>query len=196
MSWYGWMETDCMVINPYECHGMDEWRLIAWLLIRMNVMVWMNKICLKIWCTRDFLVRSFPTWLSMINEDNETKTIVFRIYSVLIFFKIQYEITIPIVTCRYLEFHYENIISLLVIHSQIWHVSRDLHPRNITMLGSNMSPDVTLHQASTWNPSQYASLMWIDKKHWHPAEASPSIYRFRRSIHCSKKQKSVETIAT
>ena len=37
-------------------------------------------------------------------------------------------------------------MSPIVIDSQIWHVLIDLHPRNITMLGSNTSLDVNTSQ--------------------------------------------------
>ena len=36
---------------------------------------------------------------------------------------------------------YENLMSHFIIHNEIWQVSRDLHPRNVTMLGSNTSPE-------------------------------------------------------
>ena len=61
--------------------------------------------------------------------------IAFRKYAVPVFFQIcKYH---PIVTYKHYKFPYENHISPLIIYNQIGFVSWDLHPRNITMLGSN-----------------------------------------------------------
>ena len=85
-----------------------------------------------------------PPRLSRINAWSEANLLSLYLGNIQCwyFFKIRYEITILIITCRYKIFRYENIMSLSVIHSQVWYASRDLHPRNITMLGNNTSPDV------------------------------------------------------
>ena len=89
---------------------------------------------------------------------------MFSKYLVLLFFKMRYEIIIPIVTSRHLKFPYENIISPLLTHSQIWHVSTDLHPRNITMLGSNTSSDVStsLSQCLKFITVSFTHMTWSD----------------------------------
>ena len=70
-------------------------------------------------------------------EWNNPLVVVFRKHQMTIFFKIRHETTIPGVKYRHLKVHYENLISLLVTHNKIWHVSRDLQQRNIKMLGSH-----------------------------------------------------------
>ena len=52
----------------------------------------------------------------------------------------------PKVTCRHLKFHYENPISPLVIQNKILHLSKESQPRNITMLGSDQSPDLNISE--------------------------------------------------
>ena len=66
--------------------------------------------------------------------------------------KLWYESTSPAITCWYLKHHYENLISPLVIHEQIWYVPQDLHPRKTFLQHQYlevMSPDVnTLHRVT------------------------------------------------
>ena len=95
-------------------------------------------------CRKVFPEWVFPPRLSRINAWSEANLLSLYLGNIQCwyFLKIRYEITILIITCRYKIFHYENIMSLSAIHSQVWYASRDLHPRNITMSGNNTSPDV------------------------------------------------------
>ena len=75
------------------------------------------------------------------NERNISLAVVLRKYSMLMLFKTLYITTIYSVTCRHIQFHYENLISHLIMHNEIWQVSRDLHRTNLKIFGSNSSPE-------------------------------------------------------
>ena len=75
-------------------------------------------------------------------EWNKPLVVVFRKYSLMVFFKMRHEITIHVVKGRHLKFHDENIISPLVIHSQIWPSATDIHPTDTKILASKTSTDV------------------------------------------------------
>ena len=75
-----------------------------------------------------------PQWVK------QTSSRCARKYSMLISFNIRYTITYPSVTCRYFKFHYENVISHLVIHNEIMQFSRNLRPSNIQIFYINTSP--------------------------------------------------------
>ena len=77
--------------------------------------------------------------------------------SMLIFVKIRYETTTPSVICRNLTFHCENVLSPCVIHTRIWHVSKDLQSKNLTMLESDTSPDVKTSETRCLKPGAIAS---------------------------------------
>ena len=69
------------------------------------------------------------------------------------------------VMCRHLKFHHENHITLSAIHSKVWLVSRDLHPRKITMLGSSMSQYAHAKRLLAWSRWYAAHLVVLCKCH-------------------------------
>ena len=50
--------------------------------------------------------------------------------------------------------------------TRLYHTTRDLQPRNITMLGSDTSPDVNTPEIQCLKSITVASLTWSDQ--WHP----------------------------
>ena len=52
----------------------------------------------------------------------------------------------------YLKLRYENRVSPLIIHNQIWYVSRDLHQRNITVFASNVTGYQHFIRSQCWKP--------------------------------------------
>ena len=67
--------------------------------------------------------------------------------SVLIFFKILYESTIPTVACGHLKFQYENLILPWVIHNKIWKF-HEVHSQEASQCLECLSPDVNQSQCS------------------------------------------------
>ena len=68
-------------------------------------------------------------------------------------YSLKYDMNIPFPTSRgHLRFHNENLISSLIIGSHLWYISRDLHPINTMMFGSNLTGCNTSLRPSPWNP--------------------------------------------
>ena len=72
-------------------------------------------------------------------ESMDVRVTLLRRYSVLIFFEIPCVSTIHTFAYKHLKFHFKNLVSPLVIHNQVWYVTRDLHPKNTTMFGSDVT---------------------------------------------------------
>ena len=75
---------------------------------------------------------------------NKSLVAVFKKCSRLIFVKIRFELSSP---ASHVDiWNFTTQIFYHVIHNKIWHVSKDLQPRNITMLDSDTSPDVDISE--------------------------------------------------
>ena len=84
---------------------------------------------------------NFPPGLSRISILSKTSLLSLILGNIRFWysFEIRHGFTTYTFTCGHVQFYFENLISPLISRKQIWYASRDVHPWNTTIFGSNFT---------------------------------------------------------